>query len=72
MFEVVLRCALVMMSSAFLVQTKGSQRSFQPSMNVWIAAMRSLTEVKVPRRIAWRVMIPRKISARFSQDPEVG
>ena len=28
--------------------------------------------VKVPRRIAWRVMIPKKISTMFSQDPEVG
>ena len=34
--------------------------------------MRSRTEVKVPRRMAWRVMIPKKISTRFSHDPEVG
>ena len=34
--------------------------------------MRSLTEVKVPRRIAWRVMMPKKISTMFSHDPEVG
>ena len=61
-----------MMSSAVLVQTNGSQRSFQPSMNLWIAAMRSFTEVKVPRRIACRVMIPKKISTMFSQDPDVG
>jgi hypothetical protein len=31
-------------------------------MKVSIAAMRSLTEVKVPRRIAWRVTILKKIS----------
>ena len=37
-----------------------------------MAAMRSLTLVKVPRRMAWRVMIPKKTSTRFSQDPEVG
>ncbi len=37
-----------------------------------MAAMRSLTEVNVPRRIACRVMIPKKISTMFSQDPEVG
>ncbi len=55
-----------------LVQMKGWQRSFQPSMKVSIAAMRSLTLVKAPRRIAWRVMIPKKISTMFSQDPEVG
>ena len=59
-------------SSAVLVQVKGWQRSFQPSMKVPIAAMRSLTEVKVPRRMAWRVMMPKKISTMFSQDPDVG
>ncbi len=58
-----------MSSSAVLVQTNGSQRSFQPSMKVSIALMRSLTDVKVPRLIAWRVMIPKKISTMFSQDP---
>jgi hypothetical protein len=49
-------------SSAVLVQAKGSQRSFQPSMNAPIAVMRSLTDVYVPRRMAWRVMMPKKIS----------
>lgn len=37
-----------------------------------MAAVRSATEVKVPRRIAWRVMIPKKISTMFSHDPDVG
>ncbi len=60
------------MSSAVLVQTKGWQRSFQPSMKASMAAMRSLTLVKVPRRIACRVMIEKKTSTRFSQDPVVG
>jgi hypothetical protein len=32
----------------------------------------SLTEVKVPRRIACRVMMPKKISTRFNQLPDVG
>ena len=41
---------------------KGWQRSFQPSMKAPMAAMRSLTEVKVPRRMACRVMIE-KISS---------
>ena len=41
--------------------------SFQLSMNVRIAPMRSLTEVKVPRRIACRVMMPKKISPRRPQ-----
>src|SRR5215467_6844065 len=41
-------------------------------MKFSMAAMRSLTEVKLPRRMAWRVMIEKKISAMFSQDPDVG
>jgi len=41
-------------------------------MKVSIVTMRSLTEVKVPRRIAWRVMMPKKISTMFGQDPLVG
>jgi hypothetical protein len=61
-----------MMVSASLVQTKGWQRSFQPLMNPVMASIRSPTELKVPRRMAWRVMIPKKISTRFSHDPEVG
>ena len=60
------------MMSASLVQTNGSQRSFQPWMKRRMASMSSLTESKLPRRMAWRVMIPKKISTRLSQDPEVG
>jgi len=41
-------------------------------MKVRIAPMRSGTLVKVPRRMAWRVMIPKKISTRFIQDALVG
>jgi hypothetical protein len=41
-------------------------------MKISIAAMRFFTLVKVPRRMAWRVMIPKKISTTFNQDPEVG
>ncbi len=41
-------------------------------MNWLMALVRSLTLVKVPRRMAWRVMIPKKISAMFSQDPDAG
>ena len=58
--------------SAVLVQVKGWQRSFQPSIKRLIAAMSSLPLAKVPRRIAWRVMIPEKISTMFIHDPEVG
>ena len=59
-------------SSADLVQVKGWQRPFQPSMKASMAAMRSLTEVKLPRRMACRVMIEKKTSTRFSHDPDVG
>src|SRR3954471_10293526 len=52
-----------MISSGVLVQVKGWQRSFQPSMKASMAAIRSLTEVKVPRRMACRVMMPKKISS---------
>jgi len=34
--------------------------------------MRSFTEVKLPRRMAWRVMMPKKNSTMLSQDPLVG
>ena len=37
-----------------------------------MAVMRSRTLVKLPRRMAWRVMIEKKISTMFSHDPEVG
>src|SRR6476660_8700311 len=71
-FEVTLRLALVRISSAVLVHPNGWHRSFQASMKVSMAPMRSLTEVNVPRQIAWRVMIPKNTSTRFSHDPEVG
>jgi hypothetical protein len=58
--------------SADLVQVKGWQRSFHPSMKASMAAIRSLTEVKLPRRMACRVMIEKKTSTRFSHDPDVG
>ena len=41
-------------------------------MNVLIAVMRSGTEGKLPRRIAWRVMIEENASTRLSQLPDVG
>ena len=41
-------------------------------MNVPIAAINSLTLPKLPRRMACRVMIEKKISTMFSHDPEVG
>jgi hypothetical protein len=43
-----------------LVHWNGWQRWFQASMKIRIARMRSATLVKVPRRIALRVMIPKE------------
>ena len=60
------------MSSAALVQMNGCLRSFQPSMNCPILIMRSRTERKLPRWMAWRSMMPNQTSTRFSHDPEVG
>ena len=37
-----------------------------------MAVMRSGTEVKLPRRMACRVMMLKKTSTRFSHDPDVG
>lgn len=54
--------AFLIISSAGLAQVTGAQCSFQPSVKASMAAVRSLTLVKVPRRMAWRVMIPKKIS----------
>ena len=41
-------------------------------MKALIAVTSSLTLSKDPRRMAWRVMIPKNTSTRLSQDPEVG
>jgi hypothetical protein len=41
-------------------------------MNAPIAVVRSWTERKVPRRMAWRVMMPKKISTMLSQEQPVG
>src|SRR6186997_2747576 len=60
------------MVSATLVQMNGSHRSFQASMKRRMASMSSRTESKLPRRMAWRVMIPKKISTMFNHDPDVG
>lgn len=40
-------------------------------MNWPMRAMSSFTEVKEPRRMAWRVMMPKKIS-KFIQEHPVG
>lgn len=41
-------------------------------MKAPIAAGSSLTDRKVPRRMAWRVMIPKNFSTMFSQEQLVG
>ena len=46
--------------------------SDEPSMKRRMAAVRSLTLLKLPRRMAWPVMMPKKISTMFSHDPLVG
>src|SRR3954453_21877074 len=64
--------AFAMTVSGSLVQVNGRQRSFQAVMKRSIAAIRSTTVGKLPRRSAWRVMIEKNASTRFNQDPEVG
>ena len=71
-FEVFLRWALVRISSGVFVQMNGWQRSFQPSMNAPMAAMRSLTELNVPRRIACRVMTGEKDFDHVEPGPGCG
>jgi hypothetical protein len=58
-------------SSAALVQVNGRQRVFQPATKARIVVTSSVTLSKDPRRITWRVTMPKKTSTRFSQDPEV-
>jgi hypothetical protein len=41
-------------------------------MNQPMALVRTLTLRKVPRRMAWRVMIPKKIPAMLSHEQPVG
>jgi len=41
-----------------LVQTKGCARSFQPAMKVRILVLRLRTDLKTPRRMAWRSTMP--------------
>jgi hypothetical protein len=63
--------ALAATCSGVLIHKNGWQCSFQASMKIRIARIRSATLVKLPRRIALRVMIPKKISTRFSQLVEI-
>lgn len=66
------RSILPRMSSASLVQANGTGCSFQLSMNAPIVLTSSLTEVKEPRRMAWRVITEKKHSTRLSQEQLAG
>src|SRR5680860_1432490 len=50
------------MSLAVLIQTKGTQWSFQPSMKARMASVICLTEVNEALRMAWRVMMEKNDS----------
>jgi hypothetical protein len=63
---------LAVISSASLVQVNGRGWSFHESVNMPIAAVSSLAEVKEPRRMAWRVMIEKKHPTRLSQEQPAG
>ena len=67
--KVVLRSAFLRIWSAVLVHAEGGQRWFQPLMKAQILIISSRTEAKVPRRMAWRSMMPNQISTRLSHDP---
>ena len=51
---------------------EGPGWSFQWSMKVPIVSVSWRTEVKEPRRMAWRVMTEKKHSTRLSQEQPVG
>ena len=61
MREVMVR-TLSSISSAVAVHTMGAQSLFQCSTNDSIALLRTFTELNVPHRITFRVMIPFQIS----------
>src|SRR3954453_15011400 len=60
------------MSSAVAVHVNGFELAFQWSMYSRIGLIRTVTEVKVPRRMAWRVMMPNQVSIWLIQDEPTG
>jgi hypothetical protein len=56
------------MVSASVAQMNGSQWLFQESMKRPIVSASSRAEAKLPRRMAWRVMIPKKTSTTCDPD----
>src|SRR5215470_15023785 len=63
---------LRLISTADLVQRKGLALSFQWLSQFMMAASRRRTLSKLPRRIAWPVMIANQRSTRFSHDALLG
>src|SRR3954454_24968071 len=60
------------MSSAVAVHANGLELAFQWSMYSWICLTGTVTEVKVPRRMDWRVMMPNQVSIWLIQDEPTG
>jgi hypothetical protein len=63
---------LARITSASLVQANGLGWSFQWPVKAPVAEMSSSTGVKLPRRMAWPVMIEKRHSARFSYEQLAG
>ena len=59
-------------SSAVAVHAIGPQSLFQCSTNDSIALLRAFTELNVPHRISFRVIMPFQISIWFIHDAPVG
>ena len=59
-------------SSPVAVHTMGAQSLFQCATNDSIALLRAFTELNVPHRISFRVMMPFQISIWFIHDAPVG
>ena len=63
---------LPMISSAVAVHAMGLQSLFQCWVNDSISLLRTFTELNVPHRISFRVMMPFQISIWFIHDAPVG
>ena len=67
-----LRTALARISSADLTKVNGLAPAFLLSVKASIQATSSLTEPKLPRRMAPRLRMPNQVSIWFIEDAEVG
>jgi hypothetical protein len=63
---------LARISSAVFTQVNGVAPAFHCSVKAAIRAMSSLTERKLPRRMAWRDKMLNEVSTWLSHDAEVG